>query len=237
MLFPAMCRPGPQTFSTPARSSRPVPRMYSSMPRSSNDAWCSDDVRAAGDRQAVVLGVAAQEIHHLAHVRREQGVGELEVEVTVVPGDERLGLRRVDHHVGELDRDRLALRDLPVRPAARRRRRPRWCGPRGRRTGSRSRRRGSAACRASLTSVTPSRPSFSARASTSAAVSAPNAMRSTRFSASAAQPHLVLLGRALGGEERDAGVGGLGRELPRGRCRSRAAGRSRARRGRRAGGG
>ena len=29
-----------------------------------------------------------------------------------------------------------------------------------------------------------------------------------------AQPHLVLLGRALGGEERDAGVGGLGRELP-----------------------
>ena len=41
-MLPALCRPGPQIFLMPARITRPVPRMYSSSPRISNDTWCTE---------------------------------------------------------------------------------------------------------------------------------------------------------------------------------------------------
>ena len=71
-------------------------------------------VRAAGDREVVVVAVAAQEPHHLAHRRVDELVGDDEPEVADVEVDGRLGRRGVDDHVRQGDRDRLAGLDLAV---------------------------------------------------------------------------------------------------------------------------
>ncbi len=73
-------------------------------------------VRAAAMRQAVVPVVAPHEVHHLAHVLAPERVRELEAEHVGVEVAGRVGVVAVHHRVRDADRDRLALLDRAVLP-------------------------------------------------------------------------------------------------------------------------
>ncbi|SED65056.1 hypothetical protein SAMN05428954_0689 [Streptomyces sp. 2112.3] len=88
--------------------------MYSSMPRISKERRCSEVWGPLAMAHRVVLVADPHEVHDLAHVRRAEGVREPEAQVLLVPGAGAVDVVRVQHHVGELDRNGLAFLDLAV---------------------------------------------------------------------------------------------------------------------------
>ena len=140
--------------------------------------------------------------------RVHQDVGDPEAEVLLVEGQLCLpGRCELTTTCDSLHRNGFALLDLAVLCGPRRRRRPRWCGLRCRRSGIRNRRRASAACPGSLTSWTSARAEAARRARRRSGVGGAVGDEVEALVGGAADAHDVLLRRAFGGEVGDIAVG------------------------------